>query len=327
MNKSSYTNILVIKNRAMGDAIIGLSTIQYIKKIHPNAKITYIVPKWIAPLFKETEIAADEVIGMNFNTISDWWNNFFLIKKIKPDCIFEMFQAGRTKKFFSLYSKINFIPYYFHNHHVKSGPVYDQGKIKSNIQRDLDGAWTFFSQGEIPNHLDYEPKMKLGVDNKEQIILGVVATRETKMWPLEYYTELSKLLDYKIVIPLSKSSTDQKIKEKLIELGTQANFVEKSLGELPRELNGSKLYIGNDTGIKHLSIALGIPTFTLFGPEPPLEWHPYDTEKHPFYFREGLECRTRVSHYCGLSTCEEMICLNQYKPEQLLETLSKKGMI
>ncbi|MFN8371029.1 MAG: hypothetical protein U0T83_10460, partial [Bacteriovoracaceae bacterium] len=53
---------------------------------------------------------------------------------------------------------------------------------------------------------------------------------------------------------------------------------------------------------------------TFFGPEEPKEWHPYDVKKHPYFFIDKLECRTQISHYCPLNTCDSMICLNQITP-------------
>ena len=75
------------------------------------------------------------------------------------------------------------------------------------------------------------------------------------------------------------------IERKLKESGlpNQVEFLKSSLSNLNEHLAGSVCYIGNDTGLKHICIALGVKTFTFFGPEPPLEWHPYDKVKHPYY--------------------------------------------
>jgi heptosyltransferase-2 len=80
---------------------------------------------------------------------------------------------------------------------------------------------------------------------------------------------------------------------------------------LAKELSKASMYIGNDTGLKHICIALGVKTYTFFGPEPPLEWHPY-------FYIEGLECRTRDAHFCGLSECESMVCLKDITVESCL---------
>lgn len=321
----------------MGDAIIGLSAAQYLKKLYPGVKITYALPPWICPLFENIESAVDEILPLDLKGASGWWKTFVQFRRSEIDCIHELFQAGRSGKFFGLYRGLTAVPYSFHNHHLKKGDrVLDQGVIKPVIQRDLDGVWSYYKgEGEPPNYLDFTPVMEVKNKRSEKIIvLGVVATRETKMWPLKFYAELTQLLasnypDHKIWIPLSPSPADQKIKEDLKNLGLhpKVSFVEVPLSELPEKLSSASLYIGNDTGLKHLCIALGIKTYTFFGPEPPLEWHPYLLDSHPIYYQDGLECRTRSAHYCGLSVCESMICLNQFPPSNLITKIQELGLL
>jgi heptosyltransferase-2 len=225
--------------------------------------------------------------------MGDWFKLWGKLKKLKIDHIHEMHQGGRTEKFFKLYSSFCGVSYTFHNHHLdrKSGVV-DHGKIKPLIQRDLDGVYTYLGK-ERPNYLSYVPKMPLGISGgkKKRVILGVVATRATKMWPFEYYGELAEKLKargFEVLVPLSESDGDKAVGKKLIDLGMDR------FGE----------------------------TYTFFGPELPLEWHPYDKEKHPYFYVEGLECRTRDAHFCGLNECESMVCLKDIGPEKVMGTYS-----
>ncbi len=330
MKKSLPKTLLVLKNRALGDSIITLGAIQYLKEILPETRIIYAVPKWIAPLYENLETKADKVISLDFKNLSSWKESRQKLKKEGIDTVVEFFQSGRTAKFFNTYKFIGGPRYFFHNHHSSKGIVHNQGKIKANIQRDLDAAWTYFSEGAIPSYKDYCPqaKIKQSVEKERKIILGVVATRETKMWPLTSYVELARLLnqknpDFRVEIPLGPG--DQKIERELNRLGLPPNtkLLKASLKDLPLHLSKALLYAGNDTGIKHICAALDIPTITLFGPEPPHEWHPYNIEEHPFFFKEPLECRTKVSHYCGLSTCDSMICLNDFKPIEVYGKLKE----
>jgi len=333
MSKKVPKTLLVVKNRAMGDSIIGLSTLQYLRQIHPDTLLIYGVPSWVAPLYNNVETAADIIVPIKLKSLHDFYKLWKLLRSYKVDQVLELFQSGRTQKFFTLWRMLGGPKYNFHNHHKASGDVFDQGVIKANIQRDIDGAWSFLdkSQSNPPSHLNYPPFMKVKEYSsplKKQIILGVVATRETKMWPLEYYIDfvkkfLKEFTDYSILIPLGPG--DQKIKDTLHSLESKrCFFVEESLESLPKILAHSSLYLGNDTGLKHICVSLGIPTFTLFGPEPPTEWHPYDTKKHSFYYRENLECRTRKAHYCGLSVCDSMICLNEFKADDLIKVCREK---
>jgi heptosyltransferase-2 len=76
--------------------------------------------------------------------------------------------------------------------------------------------------------------------------------------------------------------------------------------ELAAALSVCRAYVGNDSGPKHLAVAVGIPTFTFFGPEDPVEWHPYDRALHPVFFLPGLACRREdQGRWCGLQLCTE----------------------
>lgn len=325
MHKLSPKTLLVVKNRAMGDSIIGLSCLQYLRDILPQTRIIYAVPKWIKPLYDQVDVAADEVIALDLSSMGKWLQHWRDFRRLEIDTVFEMFQSGRTAKFFKTWQTMGGPTYVAHNHH-HPGPVHDQGVIKPNIQRDLDGAWTYFGHSNLPpSYLNYSPLIKHTEAKQDAVILGVVATRETKMWPLEYYKELIQLLlnkVEKVLIPLGPS--DNVIEDFFKPLvSDRCQIVKEKLSTLPSKLTGAKFYVGNDTGLKHLCVALDIPTYTLFGPEPPLEWHPYDEAKHPYYFKTPLECRTRSAHYCGLSTCDSMICLNEMTALKLYSTLEE----
>lgn len=327
----------IVKNRALGDSIMGLSSVQYLRELYPDARIIYGVPAWIAPLYKNVKTAADEIYPLKLNTVSDWLDLYSYLLSEKVDVIHEMHQSGRGHKIFSLFHFFSRIPYTFHNHHLTGGTsVVDQGEKKELIQRDLDGVFSYYGKDKWrPYFLNYTPFVELEKKraSQQRIILGVVATRETKMWPFSHYVELARLIaekfpHYEIVIPLSKSAADLKIKDELIRLGLpfSASIVHWPLENLALEFSGAKLYVGNDTGIKHLAIAAGVKTFTFFGPEPVREWHPYDSKIHPYFYREHLACRTRTHHYCGLSVCdlkpqEHMQCLTYFSPENVLREI------
>lgn len=296
---------------------MGLSGVQYLKSIHPDWKITYAVPKWVLPLYSKVETAADHIVA-----IEEGLKYFSDLLTIHPDAIHEMHQSGSTGKLNTTYSLLKCVPYTFHNHHYKGeSKIKDQGKPVAAIQRDLNGIHAFWGDGREPSFLDFPPIIKTKTTNKKnRVIIGAVATRETKMWPFEYVRNLAKSLMSKgIEVAIPVAPNDHLVKHALHGLP----LVEFPLSELPDFFSESALYVGNDTGIKHLAVAVGIPTLTFFGPESPNEWHPYDSKKHPYFFIDKLECRTRTAHYCGLVTCDSMICLNQFTPEMVEEKISK----
>jgi heptosyltransferase-2 len=328
----------VVKNRALGDSIMGLSAISYLRSLYPKSTIIYAIPQWTVDLYRDVETDADFIYPLKLNSISDIIDLYTYMINLKVTAIHELHQSGRGAKVFSLYSFLKRIPYTFHNHHLKNGEsrIIDQGIKKALIQRDLDGLYTFYRKKcNVPSYLNFSPTLKIKLSNSKlnQIIFGVVATRETKMWPLEYFVNLAKEIFLKdsectIVVPLSKSKTDQKIKNELNNLINDSRFkiIEVPLHELPKIFSTSKLYIGNDTGLKHLAVATNLKTITIFGPEPTKEWHPYNLNQHKVLFIENLKCRTRSQHYCGLYQCdlvgnEFMQCMRGQVVEDVLKLM------
>ena len=337
--KSTPKKLLVIKNRNLGDAIIGLSSISWIKSVLPDVNITYAVPEWISPLFKKVKTDADEIFPFSLKSLLDYPRIWKWLVANNFDMVIELHQSGRTGKFFSFFSKLKQVPYYFHNHHDKQGSfILNQGTVKPAIQRDLDGVWSvvqhlYEKAPVIPNYLDWNPKLKILKENGYQtngdIVLGISATRQTKMWPLKYYLELmngiiNRGFNGRILIPLSSSQQDQVIRDNMIglELPENVQFVQEGLENLPGRLSSASVYIGNDSGIKHLCVAMGMETYTFFGPERPLEWHPYDTNKHRFFHINDLSCRmTGNEHYCGKSECVDHYCLQNIRPVDVVEKI------
>ena len=126
---------------------------------------------------------------------------------------------------------------------------------------------------------------------------------------------------WSILIPLSGAADDQAIGSTILtsNFSPRVESVQLGLDDLTRALEGSLCYVGNDTGIKHVCLALGMPTVTLFGPDEPSEWHPYDTALHPVFFEQDVSCRYRDNYYCSLSDCKSMLCLNQFSPHMVLK--------
>lgn len=332
--------IFLVKNRALGDSIMGLSTVSYFRKLYPKSTIIYAVPQWTAELYLEVKTDADIIYPLNLSSISSILNLYTDLINFKVDAIHEMHQSGTGRKVFSFIASLMAIPYTAHNHHLESNTlVIDQGVKKELIQRDLDGLYSFYGKGyKCPSFLDYEPSFIATKTHKEKrVILGVVATRETKMWSLENYVLLARKVinnypDLEVVIPLSHSQMDRELKSKLETLidNSKIKIVHIKLSKLPKYFFESLAYIGNDTGLKHLAVATKIPSITLFGPEPIKEWHPYNQVNHSVFYVEDLPCRTRTHHYCGLYRCDLesnkfMQCMNLISVDMVFEKL--KGIL
>jgi heptosyltransferase-2 len=103
-----------------------------------------------------------------------------------------------------------------------------------------------------------------------------------------------------------------------------ASLASPDIRRLAATLSEGAVYAGNDSGPRHLAVAVGTPTVTIFGPEDPLEWHPYPLERHPILFVKGLACRRDAAPgappWCGIRVCvlEGHRCMTGITPAEVL---------
>ena len=91
-----------------------------------------------------------------------------------------------------------------------------------------------------------------------------------------------------------------------------------SLADLPRLLKNCALYIGNDSGPKHIAAAVGIPTIGIHsGVVDPVEWGPIGP--NAVALRRNMTCSP-----CYLAKAEDcprsLACLRFLEPNLVYET-------
>lgn len=94
------------------------------------------------------------------------------------------------------------------------------------------------------------------------------------------------------------------------------SFVAPETGwqELAALLSRCSLWIGNDSGPKHMAVALGVPTVTIFGPTHPTTWHP-PAGPHALVEADGLECLHCNANTCPLPGDRHMRCMRDVTVE------------
>lgn len=97
-------------------------------------------------------------------------------------------------------------------------------------------------------------------------------TRDNKHWPEQYWRDLLKLMQptgIKIKLPWGTVHEQQRA-QRIARGFAQVEVLAKlSLEEIATVLVGAKYVVSVDTGLSHLSAALGRPNITLYGPTDP----------------------------------------------------------
>jgi heptosyltransferase-2 len=86
--------------------------------------------------------------------------------------------------------------------------------------------------------------------------------------------------------------------------------------ELGALLERCALFVGNDSGPKHVAVALGTPTVTIFGPTHPATWHP-PRGPHVAVEAEGLDCLHCNANRCPLPGDRHLRCMRDVTAERV----------
>ena len=249
----------IIQTRpGIGDFCIFLPLVQQISKFY-NSKVTLITKKRSFA----RELTLDDPHIEKVIYIKEKNNNFDLYKNLRKEKFEYVFIFHFSFRYYliSLVSGIKNIFYY--------------GVFKQNVQI------TNYAKLKLSKWLNnkfinnYECKLfykkQNNIDNSNNIILGIGGSGNNKKWNIVNYVDIIKKIDLnnnQIILAGGKFEMEDAnflisfFKNNIISL---CNL---NLPDTLQYIQGSKLYLGNDTGFMHLSGALGVRSFGLFGDTP-----------------------------------------------------------
>ena len=249
----------IIQTRpGIGDFCIFLPIVQQISKFY-NSKVTLITKKRSFA----RELTLDDPHIEKVIYIKEKNNNFDLYKHLRKEKFEYVFIFHFSFRYYliSLVSGIKNIFYY--------------GFFKQNVQI------TNYAKLKLSKWLNnkfinnYECKLfykkQNNIDNSNNIILGIGGSGNNKKWDIVNYIDIIKKIDLNNnQIILAGGKFEMEDANFLISF-FKSNIISLCNLNLPDTLQyiqGSKLYLGNDTGFMHLSGALGVRSFGLFGDTP-----------------------------------------------------------
>lgn len=357
--------ILAIKLRALGDTVLMTAALQELRRAYPNAEIHVVATNtWASLLEKNPAIDRVWLYERHKSATARARNVAKLalnLRKEKFDVVVNFHASPSSSALaFAVGAKVRAI--HFHGHHDKNRystvVIPGKGELKPIIERDMDAVRALgvsVPEGRLPR-IFLDPReidesllriRRMGISGP-LLCLGIGASRPTKVWPLDRFATMAirwcEEMKGSVIVFNSRQETDlarafyTAIDEKLVtwykdrdaRMAIRArilNETEIPLRQMSAIMMKAVAYLGNDSGPKHIAVASGLPTVTLFGPEDPFEWHPYPRALHPLLFVEGLKCRKDnlpgYRPWCGLNVCtiEEHRCMKLLSEDDAYHTL------
>lgn len=352
----SPRKILAIKLRSLGDTILMTAALRELRYAFPAAQLHVVVLEQWAPLL------------YRFPGVSKIWTYVrhneaaarakavarlaVKLRREHYDCVVN-FHASPSSSALAFATGARVRSIHFHGHKDKNRfstvEVPGKGQLFPVIERDMNAIRALdldVPPGKLPKIFLEHRELDEGLDWLEGrgmsgslMTIGIGASRPTKSWQVDRYAQIaSEWCEKTGGCALAVASPDERaacdaflnaVKPGL-NIGAETSL---SIRKLAGVLHHSAVMVGNDSGPRHLAVAVGTPTVTLFGPEHPFEWHPYPANLHPHFFVEGLACRKDADPgkppWCGLHDClvERHQCMDRIGTEQVLSECLKVARI
>lgn len=332
--------ILAVKWRRLGDTILWTSALEALLRHFPGAEIDIAFPAEYAPLF-----AADPRFKTQFPLKSDGRHSRLARewRAREYDYALAFHASDRTRRLVrSARGKTCVI-----HHHSRKGrkmgsdlPVVNLGRPMAATERDLNVVRTLGWNGPAPETRIFCPsewkhdvakrwEKQTGLELISPIVFAPGASRPAKRWPLERYAAVIEKFAAKHSVAVIAPDLGEFRGLESIVRRLPTVFLTPRLEQAIGLMAQAKLYVGSDSGLKHLAAALNIPTVTLFGPESVGEWHPYTEPRHTA-LQKAMRCRANDSDdpryaWCGVEICPLAShgCLTQITPDEVAGAIER----
>lgn len=339
--------ILLAKRRALGDTVLLSATIELLRSSLPEAEITALVP----------EVFRGALEGHpGLHALWDYDEGFLSLMRRSRAARFDYFiqlhsspgqrwlplLSGARRKVFHAQNRETEQAYGKHPDALEWDAFLLRGVFGERVPARGGIPKIYLSEAERAWGSDFWRRH--GVESRRVVFFGLGASRPTKRWLPEHFAALAELLRDRLeLVPAlvaGPGDEEQHFTGLVLDhlrargmrprSGGKGDFVHDaglSVRELASALSVVRAYVGNDSGPKHVALAVGAPTFTFFGPEDPIEWHPYPREAHPVFFLPGLPCRREDSgRWCGIPVCveEKHRCMRDLDPLEVFQELEMR---
>jgi heptosyltransferase-1 len=275
----------------MGDIVHSAVALQFIKRVYPEAKISWIVEEKFASIL-ENSPEIEQIVPVNLHSLKknkSLKNIKSIYSRLKSSGEFDLiidvqgliksavtarvlgkdiagldFDSAREpiasffyKKKYNIDCK-EVAPFRFASLIARA--------LKFNLSKDdllEKRAYLFWDKSK-----DYKKIDKYFSVSKKNIIIITGASNFSKLYPKEKFVELiSHLRMYNIL--LIAGDGQERLDAQFIESKSIAKLFPKlTLNELKYTISKADLLIGNDTGPSHIAWALNRPSIVLFGSTP-----------------------------------------------------------
>jgi len=287
-------HILVIKIRALGDTLLATPALRALRRAFPEAGITLVVSPAGEAVVKDNP-DVDRILVYSQKDVLYSLKFMARLRQSGYDLVVALHASFRTALMAWATGAAQRV---VHNHsgqnYFSTIPIWAKKESKSTIQRDLDAvrALGIPDAGEdlvFPLQPDdylcvhsFLEENNVG-RNQPFWILVPGAGKARKRWTAEaaisFLNQFSTCRKGSWIILAGPA--DQELAN-AIHLGAKSHppVFSQEIKEAGALMSMSQGVVTTDSGPKHVAVAVGARTLTLWTDEPEAEWHPYNLKRH-----------------------------------------------
>lgn len=324
LRKNPPRSILVLRPGAMGDVLLTTPALRGLRRAFPQARISILVTASGRAIL-EGNTNVDEMIVLDKTSLRSQANLLPQVRRKKFDLVIDFLCNPRTA-LIALFSGAR----------LRLGYDVRMRRVAYNIQqpRDeyIDGEKVVKYAAQVNIDMlrclgieSVDTELDFRVDDAAQKrvdeflrshlaenrrFVGVCpsGTWAAKTWAVEGFAGLADRivseLGHRVVILWGPD--EKELAQKMASLMKTDSIVacETGIEEAGALIRRCALFISNDSGLKHIAVALGTPTVTIFGPTNPATWNP------PKAMHVAV-CAEVGCLFCDKNMCEDMRCMNE----------------
>ncbi|MHB8154606.1 MAG: lipopolysaccharide heptosyltransferase II [Candidatus Omnitrophota bacterium] len=313
--------ILFITLSNIGDCILTLPVLDFLRQKYPQALITCLVPERPAEIFMHNPAVADVVIFDKHAKLIDKVKLFFTLSKRNFDMVVDLrnsffgafLPARKTNLFSGALRRIPAKIKHMQEKHLFWANLLDYSQRNKEYQslnitaNDLDYIRDILSEKNLANSAKF-------------IVLAPGARSQLKCWGKENFGQLcGQLVKAGKQIILVGDLLDQPICDYLQQVCAKniLNLCAKTnLSQLAALLKEAQLLITNDSAVMHLASYLNVPVVAIFGPTDEKKYGPWS--ENSIVVKKDIFCRPCEKAQCRFGSLE---CLTAIKPVDVLRQI------
>jgi ADP-heptose:LPS heptosyltransferase len=331
---SEIRKILVIQLRAIGDVILTTPVLSVLRGSFPNAKIYFLTTPGIHLLLQNLKVV-DAVITYPDSTANPL--EFFRFYKNIVDQSFDLvidYQGTPGSAIITKVSRARYRLGWRMERRQWAYNLFSEANRENNyvpVQKCHALEVIGIQQIETRTMINIPESDKLCIEeyfseqqiNPENLLINISpkGKRPARQWEPSKFARLVDLLveKYHATVFYSWAPGEKAFVSEIAALSRNKPLILPlwSLTRFAAFLSKVDLHISYDNGAKHMAIAVGTPTISLFATDFPYLWNLKDEKNHPFVLA-GVPCV-----YCRLRECPLMICMKKIEPDNIMQLIAR----